>query len=65
MTMITLHHLSLGHYAPSGGGGQTNKLSPKQSPPNSHNDLKKDDVQLLLSKCIYSAVHLMTRWDLE
>ena len=30
---------------------QNNHLRPKQSPPISHNDLKKDGAQLLLPKC--------------
>ena len=62
MTIITLHHLFFGHsvnfsvivldlgiffgsYAPS-----EKYLGPKQSSAISHNDLKKDGAQLLLSK---------------
>ena len=63
MTIITLHHLCFGHCVKSlvivlmpryfffGSCAPSEKyLGPNQSPPISHNDLKKDGAQLLLSK---------------
>ena len=57
MTIITLHHLFFGHCVnlsvivlDLGIFLRERKyLGPKQSPPISHNDLKKDGAQLLLS----------------
>ena len=65
MTIITLHHLFCSHCVNSsvivldlgiffGSIAPSEKyLSPKQSPPISHNDLKKDGAQLLLSKWLW------------
>ena len=51
MTIITLHHLFFGHCVNSSVYTPSEKYrGPKQSRPNSHNDLKKDGAQLLLSK---------------
>ena len=60
MTIITLHHLCFGHCANSSVivldlgifAPEEKYLGPKQSPPISHNDLKKDGAQLLLSNYI-------------
>ena len=66
MTMITLHHQFFWslcefigdcfgpRYFSSAAAPSEKFLCPKQSPPISHNDLKKDGVQLFLSKQCFS-----------
>ena len=57
MKIITLHHLFFSHCVNS--SVNILDLSPKQSPPISHNELKKDGVQLSLS-----IVRLCHSWHL-
>ena len=64
MTAITLHHLCFGHFVNSSVivlDLGILYLSPKQSPPISHNDLKKDGVQLLLSNYSSISVYILAK----
>ena len=74
MTIITLHHLFFGHCVNLSVivldlGIFLRERSPKQSPPISHNDLKKDGAQLLLSnyelhkgqKCVCLPSHTLCK----